>query len=569
MRSSTLFSGLVAAIASLSAAQAASLGLSIFEKLAAVPEGWVQDGTPSPNSPMRFRIALKQPNAGAFEQAVIDMSTPGHATYGKHMKRDQIKDILRPSDDAIAGVMSWLLSSGIDEHHIKEDGDWIVFRASVSEAEALLSTKFYNYHNTYANMHAIRTLQYSLPEDLHDYVQMVQPTIRFGQMRPQRSTIKKTEVLNSAAEIAEIVGPFNATSCNTTLTPTCLRELYNVGNYTADPTLPNKLGIAGYLMEYARYADFEAFKARYAPFMGDYTFDYVTVNNGSLGQNSSSDSIEANLDVQYAFSVGYNTPGTFYSTGGLGPLVPDLDQEDQPGNNEPYVEFLSYLVSLPDDELPTVLSSSYGEDEQSVPESWSNATCSLYAQLGARGVSVLHSSGDEGVGGNCQTNDGRNATRFNPAFPAACPFVTAVGGTYHVEPEAAVDFSGGGFSDRFARPAYQEEAVTGFLDALGDRFEGLFNAYGRGYPDVAAQGRGFPVFDKGSVVAVGGTRSVVLFSPPTVFIMYDLSLTVPKCILPHLCWRNCSRQLRPSERRPPGHGLSQPLDLQCRLQRPY
>ena len=57
------------------------------------------------------------------------------------------------------------------------------------------------------------------------------------------------------------------------------------------------------------------------------------------------------------------------------------------------------------------------------------STCSMFAQLGARGVSVLFSSGDTGVGSACETNDGKNATRFLPIFPAACPFVTSVGGT--------------------------------------------------------------------------------------------------------------------------------------------
>jgi tripeptidyl-peptidase-1 len=46
---------------------------------------------------------------------------------------------------------------------------------------------------------------------------------------------------------------------------------------------------------------------------------------------------------------------------------------------------------------------------------------------GARGVSVMFSSGDGGVGdGNpnpatqkCFSNDGRNVTRFLPAFPAS------------------------------------------------------------------------------------------------------------------------------------------------------
>ena len=103
--------------------------------------------------------------------------------------------------------------------------------------------------------------------------------------------------------------------------------------------------------------------------MGD-NFTAVLINNGLLTQNDTvDDDIEANLDVQYALSLSYPTPSFYYSTGGLGELVPDLDQPDPSDDqNEPYLDFLSYIMSLPDYKLPTTLTTSYGEDEQSVPE---------------------------------------------------------------------------------------------------------------------------------------------------------------------------------------------------------
>ena len=50
------------------------------------------------------------------------------------------------------------------------------------------------------------------------------------------------------------------------------------------------------------------------------------------------------------------------------------------------------------------------------------------------GVTFLFSSGDNGVAGNgeCLNANGvesSNGTRFNPGFPATCPYVTAVGAT--------------------------------------------------------------------------------------------------------------------------------------------
>ena len=90
-------------------------------------------------------------------------------------------------------------------------------------------------------MDAIRTLQYSVPESVKPYIQMIQPTTRFGQINPQRSTAFRIGEAKSVASMrgkglfgsAPPVNAFNATFCNTTITPDCLRGLYSIGNYTA------------------------------------------------------------------------------------------------------------------------------------------------------------------------------------------------------------------------------------------------------------------------------------------------------------------------------------------------
>lgn len=78
-------------------------------------------------------------------------------------------------------------------------------------------------------------------------------------------------------------------------------------------------------------------------------------------------------------------------------------------------------------DIPQVISNSYGDDETLLPEAYARRVCRGFAELGARGVSVLFSAGDKGVAG-------RNGScfpdrEFVPHFPASCPWVTAVGGT--------------------------------------------------------------------------------------------------------------------------------------------
>lgn len=56
---------------------ATTASAAVLESLNAVPAGWKYTGAASNDEPIRLQIALQQGDAEAFEQAVIDMSTPG------------------------------------------------------------------------------------------------------------------------------------------------------------------------------------------------------------------------------------------------------------------------------------------------------------------------------------------------------------------------------------------------------------------------------------------------------------------------------------------------------------
>ncbi|KAI9784284.1 MAG: vesicle formation at the endoplasmic reticulum [Geoglossum umbratile] len=500
---------IVGGIYGVQAAPTASLGL--FEQLSAVPSGWTQIGTPPPSTQIQLRVALQHGNIAQFEQALLDVSTPDHPKYGKHLKRDEVQALLRPTDTAITSVLGWLNHERVLTSDINHNGDWIMFNVTVQHANEILNASFHTYSNSINRQTKIRTLRYSVPKNLHQAIIMIQPTTRFGQIRPQNSFALSHGILGGASSAPEPAGQtigFDFLACNTTITPRCLQELYNVKDVKADPNNGNKFGIAGFLNQYAKFDELQTFLSEYAPYAVGSNFTVVSINGGSNDQNSTLRDEEANLDVQYGISMSYPVPATYYTTAGLGPLVPDLDEPTQADNsNEPYLDFLHYMLALDDCDLPQTLTTSYGEDEQSVPEAYSRTVCTMYAQLGARGVSVIFSSGDTGVGSACLTNDGKNTTRFLPIFPASCPWVTSVGGTFHIQPEQAIFFSSGGFSDRFPRPQYQNEAVESYLTILGDQWRGLYNPKGRGFPDVAAQSMNFSYIDQGIPSLVAGTSA--------------------------------------------------------------
>lgn len=201
------------------------------------------------------------------------------------------------------------------------------------------------------------------------------------------------------------------------------------------------------------------------------------------------------------------TPIVYFSTGGKAPELPDLDQPTPAinGTNEPFMDLLTVLLKAKNSDLPDVLVISYGEDEQSVPPDYANQVCTVFAILGTRGVSVIVASGDTGVGSACESNDARAKIQFAPIFPASCPWVTSVGGTYAMKPEIAASFSSGGFSNYYPSPYYQLDTMKKYWAQLGDKNRGYYNTSGRGYPDVSAQAVRYLIYNRADPGFIYGT----------------------------------------------------------------
>ena len=236
MRSSPILKGLLASLSILSpivAAPTSPSDLARLESLRGIPQGWHFDGSPPVNQRLRFRVAMRQENAFDFEQHVLAISTPDHPKYGQHMSRDELKTMLRPSESASAAVLQWLHAEGVPSADIEDTGDWINFYVTMDEANRILDTQFHYYLNSNNGVKRIRTLHYSIPKGLHQFVHMIQPTTRFGQVLPERSHVWQSfEMGRSRQAVGRYHGnQLNATFCNTTITPQCLRDLYHIGDF--------------------------------------------------------------------------------------------------------------------------------------------------------------------------------------------------------------------------------------------------------------------------------------------------------------------------------------------------
>ncbi|KAL1652679.1 hypothetical protein SLS61_004659 [Didymella pomorum] len=468
----------------------------VLEKIESSPTGWTLD--PAANeekarTTLTLKIHLVNQGMNDFHKLALDIATPGSSQYGRHLDYEQILSMTAPKEESVSLVKKWL-DSEAPNAKVSVSGDYVTVEGSVDAIEQLLKTKYNTYVNEETKTKVLRTLEYSVPAAIVGHVDMIQPTTFFG-VKQFRSTISEHHAIEEDNFNIEAVSA--VTGCSgTRITPTCLANLYNFANAKNETT--GLLGVAGFLEEYAIKTDFTTFLNSYAYFNNKArSFTCTGVNGGTCPTSPAG--IEANLDVQYAGSIASTVPMTYYSTAGRGQFV-----GSGTNTNEPYLEFLNYLLALPAASLPNTLSISYGDDEETVPLSYATNACNLFSQLGARGVSILISSGDSGVGTTCKVN---GKTSFQTAFPASCPWVTTVGGTTGNSPENAWSSGGGGFSEVFGRPSYQDAVVSKWLtsDTTHSTVKNYFNSSGRAYPDISAQATNFVIVASGSAQSVSGT----------------------------------------------------------------
>ncbi|KAH9054643.1 peptidase S8/S53 domain-containing protein [Lactarius vividus] len=428
---------------------------------------WDTLGCPSAGTTIDLYIALNPHREDALIDVLYQVSDPKHPrhvhlttaplapsfTYGEHLSKEQVADLVRPHPDTLELVTSWLAHHGVRPSSISmTHGGGRSVGAVVAPAEA------------------------------------------------EAASGNLVTVLSSRAS---------------EVTPSDLRWLYKTFAYVPTAADRNSLGVFGYVEEYPSETELAMFMTYFRsdvqpPSLATFTVEQV---NGGM-YDPDNPGREANLDVQYASAMTFPTPITFYSIGGF--ERSSADGEPLPGDM--YLESLKYLLEKAD--IPQTISISYSAYEREVPREYTRALCTLFAQLGARGVSVLFSTGDDGIGQNCEDESGN--VRFVPEFQRhfytspitssspefrgfSGPYLTAIGGTTNYDPEVAAPLSGGGFSDHFSRPVYQDVAVSAFLERQGTQYAGLYNSEGRGIPDIAAQALGFVVFLRNVGIIVEGT----------------------------------------------------------------
>jgi len=397
---------------------------------------------------------------------------------------------------------------------IKDNGDSFEVTATVEVASRLFYTEFKTFKNKNHGKVQIRQFgDFSIPSHVEKYIDMVLGLSEFPPSNYPVKRLPKKVANNSSPDVL------------VSIVPQSIQTIYKTTGAKVK-TSGASIGVAEFEQQYFAPSDLAAFASDFAvPITPVAATRIIGFNDPTNPQ------LEATLDIQYVLGVALGAQGWFWIESGTTWLY----------------GFSTHVFQT--SKVPQVISISYGWNEEDQCEAGiGSSECQAlgvnsvqyvqrvnteFQKIGLRGITLVSASGDSGANG--RTDPECTENHLNPPYPAASPYVTAVGATQidqnsgvanlpNPPPgcagqacasggyEEAVSYdqahfaSGGGFSFVASTPAYQQSFVTAYLNSgVALPPSSYYNSKGRGFPDIAAFGSNVLISSQGQIEGVGGT----------------------------------------------------------------
>ncbi|CDO75036.1 hypothetical protein BN946_scf184640.g11 [Trametes cinnabarina] len=437
---------LLASLCLLAIGKPTERSLQVHESRSVVPQGFSLYGAPSGETTLKLRIALVQSDFAGLEEKLYDVSDPSSPNYGNHLSKEDVRT--RPSS-----IVATMLSG-----HFTQVEQYVApAPESVNAIEAWLADNgisaktvspagdWMAFEITVSKANELLDADFSVFTHEATGQQFVR-TLSYSIPAQLQGHL---DLVHPTVSFPDPLAGRPAVSSLDMSKKRGARDLSSRGIPASCATsiTPACLqALYGIPTTPATVSSnkLAAFLTEFRPDMSpSTTFTTQTLDGGDNNQDPSEAGLEANLDIQYTVGLATDVPTVFV----------DVGDDFQDGELMGFLDIINFLLAK--DAPPQVLTTSYGENEEFI----------------SRNLAV----------------------------------VTSVGATESFGPEIAVGFSSGGFSNYFTRPSYQDTAVKSYLTALGDTYAGLYNASGRGFPDVAAQGVNFEIIVDGQELPVSGT----------------------------------------------------------------
>jgi tripeptidyl-peptidase-1 len=123
-----------------------------------------------------LKIGLKSGGTDLIKKRLVETSDPESSSYGRHLTFEEIRDLSAPSSSSLKAIIKWLSSHGFDESAMdwSHSKDWVSLNeVPLQKAEEMLDTTYFYYQHDDGEM-LLRTERYSLPEEIHSHVELIQ-----------------------------------------------------------------------------------------------------------------------------------------------------------------------------------------------------------------------------------------------------------------------------------------------------------------------------------------------------------------------------------------------------------
>jgi subtilase family serine protease len=388
---------------------------------------------------VRLAAVLPLRDAAGAERLALAVSTPGTAQYGRYVSAAQWRARFAPTDVTVGTVTGWLRAHGFTVTSVPANHRYVAFTGSAAAADAAFGVGLTDYVKDGARVSA-PSKAITVPAELASAVAGIAGLDASARMKPTHATPESAAPARSrpAAAPRDELPPPGAVFRNAPpfsaffgqkIVPNVPEPLATPLTYAVEGYTPGQLRSAYGLTASqsvgldGRGATVAIVDAYASPTILADAQNYARLNDPRHPLRS--------------FQFSQLLPATFTLTeecgaqGWYGEETLDVEavHATAPAANVLYVgasscndtDIVAAVNSIVDNDLAQIISNSYGNQGEP-PLADVLEEHQTYMQAAAQGVTVLFSSGD--AGDNIETTGIRQ-----PDYPAADPFVTAVGGT--------------------------------------------------------------------------------------------------------------------------------------------
>jgi tripeptidyl-peptidase I len=341
-------------------------------------------------------FVVRQKNMDELTRVLIEVSDPRSSSYGQHLKREEVIKMTSNLEGRNA-IVDYLESNYASIVSETQGSEYITASAPIFVWEKVFKTEFFQFNEASGSDRTktvVRAESYSVPQELNLYIESVFNVVDIPCRSCGHSYTSVVELGDTAGEPKLVSGY---------VTPALLNRYYNMGSSGGSAKSTQAFYDTG--SQYFSPADL----LRFEKYFNLPNHAVVESIGGRSSDSPDKNYYEGNLDAQYITSTSPNSPTTVWYTAG---------------------KFSSWLVQVGNaSKPPMVLSISYGQDEDYVDNGIHSAFNTEAIKLGAMGVTIVASSGDDGVSNRFARGGSLGRCSYSPDFPASSPFVTAVGAT--------------------------------------------------------------------------------------------------------------------------------------------